>query len=211
MTRLDFEQEIEALFDDNVATPETLTIWGGDFVASEIADFLAIWEWSQMDMPWRIWEWASDMAFEHQTGTPTPAAGDFRSMAWLERARFFGPSGDLELRRDGERFLWRFVGGVKKIRASQGFEPDNYWKDRATWRLHVKDRVALLWGQELPDHLGQWQEDRVAAAQLHYPNTQGDEQGRVRLHYREYLRGGNVEAVWWLGLKPQATQTRGGH
>lgn len=201
MTRLDFEQEIEALFDAKAVSTETLTIWGGNFAATEVTKFIAAWNWSQLDMPWRIWEWASDIAFEHQTGTPTPTPGDFRSMAWLERARLFGPGGDLELRRAGERFLWRFVGDAQKTQTPRDSKLSDYWQDHAAWRLHVKDRVALLWGQELPGHPGQWQEDRVAAAQLHYPNVQGDEQGRVRLHYREYLHGGNVEAVWWLGLE----------
>lgn len=206
MTRFDFEQEIEALFADHTASTETLAIWGGAFAAAQLADFLSAWEWNELDIPWRIWEWASDITFEYQTGAPTFEPAKFRNLEWLERVRFFGPHGDLELRRDGDCFLWHFVGEGQRVQQPHGFRLDNYRDTHTPGRFHVNTRTVLLWGQEFKDHPGQWQENRVAAARLCYPNVQPDAQGRVRLRYREYLYGGNVEAVWWLGLEQREEQ-----
>ncbi len=178
------------------------TIQGGRVDVNGIEGFLAAWDWSQLDMPWRIWEWVSDIAFEHQTGMPTPTPGDFRRPAWLERVRIFGNSGDLELRRDGAHFLWRFIGQANVV-VPLGFENADYWQTYPNRVLSCYPRQVLLWGEEIKDGAGSpqgvWQEDRVGYARLVYPMMKGDK--RVLLRYNEYLYGDNVEAVWWLGLE----------
>ncbi len=178
------------------------TIQGGRVDVNGIECFLAAWDWSQLDMPWRIWEWVSDIAFDYQTGAPIPAPGNFRRAAWLERVRIFGESGDLELRRDGAYFLWHFVGQANIV-VPTGFENVDYWQAYPTRSLACYSRQVMLWGQEIRDAEDQprgiWQEDRVGYAQLIYPQMKGDQ--RVLLHYNEYLYGDNVEAVWWLGLE----------
>lgn len=178
------------------------TIQGGRIDAAALETFLSQWEWAQLELPWRIWEWVSDITFEHQSGPPVPANAGARRPQWLERLRLFGESGDLELRRDGESFLWRFVG-LSTVNVPTSFGNADYWLTYADRTLTEIPQHALLWGKEIQDEAGspqgQWQEDRVGYARLVYPGMQGDE--RVILRYREYLWGDNVEAVWWLGLE----------
>ncbi len=177
-------------------------IQGGRVPVNSVEEFLTAWDWSQLDMPWRIWEWVSDIAFNYQTGRPTPTPGDFRRPTWLERIRIFGDSGDLELRRDGSDFLWHFVGQAN-IAIPTGFGNVDYWQAYPTRSLACYSRQVMLWGEEIKDTeglpQGVWQEDRVGYARLIYPNMKGDQ--RVLLRYNEYLYGGNVEAVWWRGLQ----------
>lgn len=179
-----------------------LAFQGGRIETKVLEMFLSQWEWTKLDMPWRIWEWVSDIAFEHEAGAPALANAGVRRPEWLERLRFFGPSGDLELRRDGEHFLWRLVG-LPTVNIPARFGNADYWQAYPERSLTLVPRRALLWGKEIQDDAGlpqgQWQEDRVGYAQLIYPEMQGDE--RVVLEYREYLYGDNLEAVWWLGLE----------
>ena len=183
-------------------SPKDLAFQGGRIAATALETFLNRWEWANLDMPWRIWEWVSDIAFEHEVGAPALANAAARRPQWLERLRLFGRSGDLELRRDGEHFLWRFVG-LPTVNVPAGFGNADYWQAYPERSLTLVSRRALLWGKEIQDDAGlpqgQWQEDRVGYAQLIYPEMQGDE--RVVLEYREYLYGDNLEAVWWLGLE----------
>lgn len=194
-------------------TQDNLTIWGGACKAADLETFLNAWAAVSTHMPWRIWEWVSKITFEHSTAIP-------ENLKWLERGRLFGEGGDLSLRRDGAQVYWHFVG-EKPQKLPDGFvwaSAENkearfrvfdYWQapDNAARELTIFDRKALLWGQELRDagqqSLGVWQDDRISGVEaLVYQQMSGQgEAGRVQLCYREYVSGGNVEAVWWLGLE----------
>jgi hypothetical protein len=178
--------------------PADLAVWGGTSDASRLGDFLQTWDLPRPGMPWNVWQWTDQIRLGHGEGSP----GD---LDYLERGRVFGEEGDLSLRRDGSRFLWHFVG-VTGTAPPDGFKFDDYWDDRAGAPLRSRQRTALLWGEERRDEsgnpLGIWQEDRVAAAVLEYPGLRGAR--RVRMRYREYLRGGRVELVWLLDLEEVA-------
>lgn len=205
MREINLDQQIKALFEGPQVSQGELAIWGGKFKADKLAAFLDAWDWTSLDMPWHIWEWVSDIIFEHQSGPPALLDEDFRRPQWLERARFFGPGGDLELRRDGDCFLWRFVGRPETTKPCGFFDPEaDYWTHdgHAGRQLHVCRRKALLWGQELAGHPGRWHDDRVARARLTYPAASGQStKGRAQLRYNEYLYGDDVEAVWWQGIE----------
>jgi len=216
MSRIDFDDRIEALFEGPVTTKDNLSIWGGEFKAGRTDDFLKKWKLEQRDMPWRVWEWISQITFQWKTEPD--------NSEMLERGRLFGPGGDLSLRRDGERFLWCFIGPRQEA-LPDGFEWDegkndepeteklflvaDYWCRQPTgWELQSRDRTVLLWGQEHREQnenpLRTWHDDRVGGVRepIEYPTMSGrDKEGRVKLCYREYLRGGDMEVVWWLGLK----------
>jgi hypothetical protein len=201
MGRWDFKTAIDTLVQESGVTRAELALWGGSFDAARLDNFLDAWSWDEVEMPWHIWEWISDTTFVYQKGKPNAEAGEFRRPAWLERARFFGESGDLELRRAGSRYRWRFVGKPRDLNVPKDYKPTDYWAHHEA-PLYPQERTVLLWGQELEGG-GRWHEDRVAAAELAYPHVHGSvETGRVHLRYREYLSGGNVAAVWWVAVEP---------
>lgn len=218
MTTHDMLALIQAL-QVNPNTPlEHPSIWGGEIAADRVIDFLAAWQPAQRNLPWRICEWVSDLRFEYQA----PALPELPE--YLELAHYFGAGGDLLLRRDNERWLWRFVGpkGTKLpdslIVIGDDCPPDDtpkafgaadYWAAHAARGLQEETRYVLLWGkkQGLAD-AGPgaifWQEDRVAGVHrlLKYQGPWGNQHpDRVRLRYSAFLENGNVEAVWWLGLE----------
>lgn len=160
-----------------------LTILGGRCTESDLSRFLE--QWDIAGMPYRIWEYASEIVLEQNT---TP-----HNIALLERARLFGPRGDLMLRRDGADFDWRFIGpaGVKPP-AGNHYTQD-YWENHPMVTFHQYEEAALLWGKWNGQY---WTDDRVAAAKLDYP-AEGQ---RIELLYKAFSRAGQVEFVWYTGL-----------
>jgi len=136
-------------------------------------------------MSYRIWEYVSEIAFEKET-LPQNAA-------LLERGRLFGSGGDLELRRDGATFAWRFIGPAGVQPPTGKCNAQDYWGSDPQAMFHQREETALLWGKRNGET---WVEDRVGAARLNYPAT--DE--RVQIHYRTYSRAGRVEFVWLTSL-----------
>ncbi|OQA15239.1 MAG: hypothetical protein BWY63_02978 [Chloroflexi bacterium ADurb.Bin360] len=197
--RVDFGALVQAVRQPKCG-PEDLSLWSGRCPEDELLTFFRDWPLPQM--PYRLYEYASEIEFELDT-LPT-------EVALLERARLFGESGDLALRRDGQGFLWHFVG-LPNVFMPAGYDNKDYWQSYRERKLTVVQQHALLWGKEIRDaqgvSQGRWQEDRVGSANLVYPGRQGDE--RVVLQYREYLYRDHVEAVWWLRLLPETTLAQG--
>jgi len=164
---------------------EHLAIWGGTCSEDILLDFIQDWPLEQM--PCRIWKYTNRIAFEEQP--PTNAT-------LLERGRLFGVGGDLELRRDGNVFRWRFVGKLG-IRLPKGYDTDeaNFWTDNQEAAFHCYEETALLWGKRSSEG---WYDDRVAAADLRYP-VDGEPE-RVQVHYKTFSRAGCIEFVWFTGL-----------
>lgn len=194
--------DLESLVDDMYASPairrEKLKVWSGSIPAKpeQIRAFLKLWALPRAGMPWSLWQWTDRI--ELQQGASMP--GD---LEFLERGRVFGKDGDLELRRemrpDGDGMAWRFVGDATAS-TPEGLERDKYWDKMEGAHLRSRQRSVLLWGsREAAGNLGKdgWHDDRVGWAKLDYPNVTGE---RIKLCYREYLSGGTVEFVWWLGL-----------
>jgi hypothetical protein len=158
-------------------------------------------------MPWSIWQWTDAIPPGHQATQP----GD---LDYLERGRLFGKQGDLELRREGDRVLWRFIGPaidpdpVPDEVKTTDYEAANYWDEHTERDLRPYERTALLWGAD-DDRDGRWYEDRVGRADLNYPEMEGRQVVQVR--YIEYLHGGDVEFVRLLGLEPGPDRSKGGH
>jgi len=165
---------------------EHLAIWGGTCAEDALIEFLAGWPLERM--PYHIWESTDRIDFEENTPVPT--------VALLERGRLFGEEGDLELRREDDRFRWRFVG-APDIRPPQGYDTDDadFWTQHPDAAFHCYEETALLWGERNGDG---WQDDRVASADLDYP-VEGQPE-RVQIEYRTYSRNGRVEFVWLTGL-----------
>jgi len=180
--RVNFEELVQGVTQSQCGQAD-LSIWGGRCAESDLPTFLRQWPLAQM--PYRIWEYASEIAFEQDT---LP-----RNVALLERARLFGEGGDLELRREGTAFTWRFVGpgGVQPPAGDYGAQ--DYWANHPEATFHQREEGALLWGKR---DGAKWTDDRVGAATLTYPAT-GE---RVQVHYKIFSRAGCVEFVWLTGL-----------
>jgi hypothetical protein len=166
---------------------ESLAIWGGTCAKDALADFLTGWDLKRM--PYRIWESTDRIKFKKEMPVP--------NVALLERGRLFGKGGDLDLRRDGDTFRWRFVGD-RGVCPPAGYdaEENNFWKQHPEATFHRYTETALLWGERRDDR---WHDDRVAAAELDYPEMDGAE--RVQVKYKVYSRAGHVEFVWLTGLQ----------
>jgi hypothetical protein len=114
----------------------------------------------------------------------------------LERGRLFGKGGDLDLRRDGDTFRWRFVG-APNVRPPEGYaaKENDFWEQHPHAKFHCYVETTLLWGKREGDR---WHDDRVAAAELDYPAP--DDAERVQVKYQVYSRSGRVEFVWLIGV-----------
>ena len=182
--RVDFGDIVKAVKRRPVGKDD-LSIWGGRCAEGDLLAFLNGWDLSRM--PYRIWEYVSDIRFEKDT-LPN-------DIVLLQRGRLFGEGGDLEVQRDGEEFAWRFVG-PSGVRPPAGYdnEKNNFWHRHPDLAFHQYEQKALLWGEGQGE---QWFDNRVAGAELVYPEITGQ---RVQLHYKVFSRAGRVQFVWYTGL-----------
>jgi hypothetical protein len=185
---IDFDKLVNQVRKPTVGQ-EHLAIWGGTCAEDALTDFLTGWDLKRM--PYRIWESTDRIEFGKNEQAP--------NVALLERGRLFGLGGDLDLRHDGEVFRWRFVGDPD-VRPPEGYdaEENNFWKQHPDpdVAFHCYDESALLWGEHQGDR---WHDDRVAAAELDY--LESDDAERVQVKYKVYSRAGRVEFVWLTKLQ----------
>ena len=97
--------------------PKDITSLGGRCIESNLKELLQ--EWHLAEIPFRIWEYCSEIVFEKGT---IP-----QNIALLQRGRVFGEGGDLMLSRNGIDFEWRFIGpaGIKEL--ASDYNSQNYW------------------------------------------------------------------------------------
>ncbi|MEW6664391.1 MAG: hypothetical protein AB1512_04115 [Thermodesulfobacteriota bacterium] len=182
--RVDFKNLVHEVMQPQWGQSD-LSIWGGQCVESELPAFLRQWPLEQL--PYRIWEYASELIFEQGT-LPQNAA-------LLGRARLFGEGGDLELRREGVAFAWRFVGPAGVQPPAGDYGAQDYLATHPGVAFHRREETALLWGEKKE---GQWVENRVGGAKLSYPGLLAWQ--RVQVHYRTFSLAGRVEFVWFTRL-----------
>ena len=195
-----------------------LALWGGDLAVDGLPDFLTLW-WA-VGFEHGLWQQVHRLDFAEPLADPAGAIEipPFVDLALLERVRLFGASdppddqplpatgGDLELRRDGDRLLWRFVGrapqGLANRLADARYLLLDYWQEHSRADALVPNsEQAMLWGER--HALDQpWRDDRVGWADLDYPLP--DTIGRVKLDYLTFSERGQVGFVWWLGLSGAA-------
>jgi hypothetical protein len=162
---------------------DELAILGGQCTESKLPKLIELWDLARM--PFRIWEYCSEIVFEKDT---LP-----KNLALIERGRIFGEGGDLMLRRNGSDFHWRFIGPAKTQGPMGNYCTQDYWKSNPDTKLHQNEQTVLLWGKWNGER---WVESRVGGAKLNYP-VKGE---RVKLHYTSFTRDGIVEFVWFTSL-----------
>lgn len=167
---------------------ELLTAVGGEdtFSGTRASNVVAAFKNNLAGLDFAVWEFFSELR------PPGLFVEIPRDLEYLDRARLFGPGGDVELRRDQDRLLWRFVG-PPNTKVPSGLEHDEWASNHP---LVCLERTSLLWGYRSDS--GGWFEPRVGHANLRYG---ADPSWRaVALRFREYSWAGSVHHVWWRGL-----------
>lgn len=168
--------------------PEDLRAIGGSFEAAHLPAFVELWARTLgAELPWRIYEYVSSLLVERSnTGIPT------ENVDSLERARCFGRSGDLDVRRDLGTIYWRFVGDptvqLPDLDAAE-LRTANYWTGREHVPLRSFGKKTLQWR---PD------DDRVGGEWLTYGDSVlADESKTLKVFLRQihYVRAGRLELV----------------
>jgi hypothetical protein len=177
---------------------DKFAVWGGKLNANEWYAFLSAWQWKDQKR-WRILEFVSD--FKIDDGT-TPIVKEHIPL--LERAEFFGESGHLSTRRDGETIYWHFVG-EPDFKVPNGYDDkkNSYWTDHPEdkFRRSEKEKHMLLWGERIDEGGNSWFDDRVAWAKLEYPHIKSKQKKqRVQANYWQFTRAGQTAFVWLTGL-----------
>lgn len=180
--RVDFA-ELVAEVEQSPLGRNELTIMGGQCAESELPKIIE--HWDSAKMPFRIWEYSSEIIFERDTPP--------KNLTLLERGRIFGEGGDLMLRRNGTGFSWRFIGPAGIQKPAGNYSINDYWESNQSSAFHQDKKTALLWGEWNGE---QWVENRVGAAKLNYP-IDGN---RIQLHYKTFTYAGFVEFVWFTSL-----------
>ena len=167
-----------------------LSIWGGQVAEADLPAFLAHWgEALEQQMAWRFYEYVSEFAVIKATAKE-PALPV--SVAYLERGRLFGTGGDLDLRRDGDLFRWRFVGEKAAWTPDLSVYGTDYWVENAGMTLREVETKTLQWRQN---------EDRVGGDWLDYAGIATNQHSKIYLKQKHYLHNGNIEFVWFTNLE----------
>lgn len=172
--------------------PESLTLVGG-VVQADRVDALVEWlRGMSVTSWWSFREWTDRMRLEEGLAAP---GGDLPRLVW---GRWFGKVGDLEVRRDGTRFRWRWVG-------ARGLRPPDELAPVEVDFFHPADgsapRLRPRWGGRAL--LWERTDGRVATADAETTLALLPvEPARFRLRYVTYDDHGIVAAVRYRSIEP---------
>ena len=190
---VNFKELLSQMKKDELAAEKWPTIVGGECGEAELLDWLD--GLNLQEMPYHIWSF-TDHCTISDDGPPESAGR-------LERARLFGKGGDLDIRRHGQDFFWRYVGKAAyapKHDKKQTLE----WPGNDTSPVYCRKRTALLWGTREKEQK-QWFDDRVSGARLTYfsetPPLPDNVEERVNVKFSEYTQAGRTLVVWLLKLE----------
>lgn len=103
-----------------------LHILGGEFGAERLPMFLQ--GWNQVPEGSFRWAMVEEVSQFYIAAPENAEAAVPDDPNLLERLRLFGPPCDLNLRRDGSRFLWSFIGEAGTDWAElNGFDSEDFW------------------------------------------------------------------------------------
>lgn len=187
---VNFKKLIDQMEDDKLSAGEWPRIVGGSCTEAELVNWLGNLDLS--DLIVRIWEF-TDRCTIGDDGPPGTAEK-------LERARLFGEGGDLDIRRNGNRFLWHYVGEADHAPEGETLT----YPGTTESPVYCRERKSLLWGTREKEK-EQWFDDRVSGAELTYftetPALPGNVEERVKVKFREYTQAGRRLVVWLLKLE----------
>ena len=111
----------------------------------------------------------------------------------IERIRIFGNAGDIDLRRNGNRFIWRYIG-ENEPPSDLDKDKDNFWDENSD-KFFVEEKEAILWGKYSKN--GLWHDPRVGKAKLNYPIKNAE---MVKIRYRTLSEKGIISFVWFIEI-----------
>ncbi len=194
---IDFKRLHEKMEQARLSVAERPAILGGEFPAGQLNEFLDIWRPRWDAMRYRVWEHISHVEFADAPTQPK----------FLQRAEIFGGGGHLSLRRDGNRWLWHYVGETVDLPLAR-FGATDFWEGNPDCQLRRYAESVILWGKREDDR-PRWFDDRVAAANLAYPLNA---KGRAYLHFWRYTDNGQTAFVWYRELSSSnPADKQGGH
>ena len=176
---------VDELLEEKRISRDDIQIWGGEIEENGLKEFISKWDFS--DMPYRIIETVKEIILTTDNIDIKPDI--------IERIRIFGKGGDLDLRRNSSRFIWRYIG---KNPLPQSIEGEDFWNKNPSAKFFVEEKEALLWGRYNQD-IDLWHDDRVGRAKLLYPVSEKPE--RVKICYKTFSENGVISFVWFTGLK----------
>ncbi len=148
-----------------------------------VTKFLDEWSVTGLKTEWAVVETLREIWLGKWEKLIVKAKAD---ISFLARVRIFGACGDVDLRRDGTRWLWHFVGDTNVLPAEIG---GHCLSDHSGY-FYVPGKQALLWGQLNGTTRT---ESRVAAANLAYDDTLTS--AHVGVVYDEYAAHGVTQFV----------------
>lgn len=179
--------EIDRLFEEKIKKGG-IEIWGGEIVEEYLREFVNLWDMSRM--PFTILETLEEIRIIRNFDY-----AEIDSYV-IDRFRIFGEDGDLDIRRNSNIFLWRYIG---RSDPPEGIKGKNFWDENPDKKFFMENnKYALLWGKYNPDKK-LWHEDRVAGAKLLYPVDGNPE--RVKIRYRTLSENGIIAFVWFLAIE----------
>ncbi|MGI6226217.1 MAG: hypothetical protein ACOYJ1_08200 [Peptococcales bacterium] len=170
---------------NNKITQRDITIIGGKIPIEELSKFL---EDLRMHMPWSICEYTYGSEILKDA---------LPEIKFLERLRKFGSEGDLDIRRDGSHYQWRFVG-LPYCRIEEQYNPQDFWKNQEEIKhLREHNDELILYGTV---EKGIFIEKKVARAKLNYPlETEGIEKAIIKAKLYTYY--GRPQFAWYQALE----------
>jgi hypothetical protein len=175
---------------------DKLALVGGWVDAAQV-DALVAWLQKAGEGPWWSFrEWTDRMRL---TEGVAGIGDDVVRLVW---GRWFGDAGDLEVRRDGGRFRWRWVGDAE-IRPPEDVAKRDVDFFSASTRtvLRPAEDTALLWDRA---------DGRVATADTKTTLSLLPDKSRLRLRYTAYYDRGVVAAVRYRAIEPVPGGRKGG-
>lgn len=163
-----------------MTTPEAITLFGGS------VDSLDALRLPAEHLRYLMLETASD-------GIQFKPTADFQyslDMTIL-RLHAFGTGGDLQVRRDEQRLLWRFIGYASVLKLLNLSEGNRF---PHALRPADEDERSLLWG-EYDTERKMWYENRVGKAPLTYPHNSASP--RLEIRARRVLDPEGETVAYW--------------
>ena len=166
-------------------TDRELTVLGGVFSKSQLEDFMSS---LPKNLIWVISEYTDRCTF---------TKNDLPQLNHLERVRFFGEGGDLEIRRDAEEYRWRFIG-PPGVSIDCGFPAADFWTEGEIPFLREHEEKLYLW-QKKDSTKDNYRQGKIDSAKLNYPIE--TKLPNVVINAKVYTSYGRQQFSWYTGLE----------
>lgn len=189
---VEITKAFQTIADAREVSQDDLLIWGGHFAPEQLSDFVQAWDGS----PHFLWAMVEEVSTFYVKKANTPGGAIPQPEYLLLRLRIFGPDGDLDIRRDGNRFYWHFIGDANaqwQILDDEAFALSSFWAD-------APDPPAVL--REVEKRYYQWKRDMLEQrVKLDWVPQNEPNKTFNYLKQRHYLDNGRIAFVRYVDFK----------